>query len=208
MAPSSKTGKHRYWVSVGYLENMRDDWRDVIEDVYQLPGCYCVHDEDKDSDGKLRKEHGHFILVFPNTTTYNHALNTFRLLDKSEDSTAFNTCEPVLGMRNKYNYLIHDTKTCREQGKHLYEPSKRVEFNNFDIGMYEKLSRTEKGEIIKRMSLFIRENRIQNLDQFENAYDPFSDAGELEVYMTHNAYFYRLCSGVHFTELYRSAQSK
>ena len=49
--------KAKYWVGVCYLENMIKSWKDDIADVVQVPFAYCVHDEDKTSDGEERKKH-------------------------------------------------------------------------------------------------------------------------------------------------------
>ena len=38
--------KVRYWWGILYPENMIENWKDEIEDVLQLPFCYCVHDKD------------------------------------------------------------------------------------------------------------------------------------------------------------------
>ena len=38
--------KVRYWWGILYPENMIENWKDQIEDVLQLPFCYCVHDKD------------------------------------------------------------------------------------------------------------------------------------------------------------------
>ena len=40
--------------------------------------------------------------------------------------------------------LIHDTDTCRKQGKELYPPENRITGNNFDIGAYEQVGIAEK----------------------------------------------------------------
>ena len=37
-----------------------------------------------------------------------------------------------------YNYLIHDTDSCRKQGKYLYKVEDRICGNGFDIGLYEQ----------------------------------------------------------------------
>ena len=65
----------KYWVGVGYPESMRPDWKEVIGETLQLPYAYCVHDKDKTGHNGDRKEHVHIMIVFPNTTTYKHALS-------------------------------------------------------------------------------------------------------------------------------------
>lgn len=46
-----KIAKARYWWAVLYQENMRPDWREAIDDLFQLPYAYCEHTAD--NDGRL-----------------------------------------------------------------------------------------------------------------------------------------------------------
>ena len=97
----------------------------------------------------------HLIVAFPNTTTYKHALNVMDLLS-AEGKKAINKCEAVVGIRNVYDYLIHDTEDCRKKGKEQYDPSERITGNNFDIGAYEQLGTAEKNEMFLEMGEAIR----------------------------------------------------
>ena len=112
----AKIDKARFWTGVLYPENMREDWKEVIGDTLQYPYAYCQHSQDKDSKSEHRKDHVHLIVAFPNTTTYKHALNVMDLLS-AEGKKAINKCEAVVGIRNVYDYLIHDTEDCRKKGK-------------------------------------------------------------------------------------------
>ena len=192
-----KTGKTKYWVGVGYTENMRDDWETVIGDELDgLPCAYCIHPLDVNAEtGELKKKHAHFIVVFNGNTTYNHALETFRRLDKSEDVTAFNTVKPCLNVRGAYNYLIHDTESARKQGKYLYDESERVCVNGFDVTAYEH---DDDGEIAlyAEMCHFIMDNEITTIDVFIEEYDPFRDTKRAKVYMARMAQFDRLTTAV------------
>ena len=112
-----------------------------------------------------RKVHLHLMIVFPNTTTYKHALSVFKTLDKV-GVTACNTVERVLGVRHMYDYLIHDTEDCRKKQKHLYEQSERITGNNFDIGSYEQLSATEKLDMLDELCDDIIEQDFRNFRDF------------------------------------------
>lgn len=107
--------KSRYWVGVLYNENMLENWQTEIGDILQLPFCYCIHDRDKLADeSEDRKTHIHLIIAFNNTTTYNHAFNIFNMLS-AEGKNALNKIESVVSIRSMYDYLIHDTETCRKK---------------------------------------------------------------------------------------------
>ena len=158
--------KARYWVGILYPENMIEDWEDQIASKLQLPYAYCIHNKCTEKDGITpRKEHIHLMVVFPNTTTYKHALSVFKTLDKG-GTTACNKVERVLGVRHMYDYLIHDTEDCRKKHKHLYEQSERVTGNNFDIGSYEQLSSTEKLDMLDELCDDIIEQDFRNFRDF------------------------------------------
>ena len=157
--------KNRYWVGVLYLENMVDNWQIEIGDILEVPYAYCVHDSDFDSSSEHRKSHMHLIIVFSNTTTYNHAMTVFNKLSKPGFS-AINTCMGVINIRNKYDYLIHDTETCKKQGKHLYDKSCRKIGNNFDIGAYEQVGLAERNAMCKELCDIIYVNKFVNFGDF------------------------------------------
>ena len=193
----AKINKARFWTAVLYLENMVSDWETLIGDIVQYPYAYCIHNADTDSKSKHRKDHAHIVLAFPNTTTYRHAMSVFELLS-AEGKKALNTCEAVIGIRNVYDYLIHDTETCRKQGKHQYETSERITGNNFDIGAYEQLSTTEKNAMFEELSRCIDEFNFCNYaDFFIFALNNFvsQDANYIEVLKGNSGHFERLTRG-------------
>lgn len=185
------TTKARYWVGVGYPENMIDTWKEDIGDLVQLPFAYCVHDKDVNGDGEDRKTHVHLILAFPNTTTYKNALSVFQRLGK----LAFNTCEPVINIRSKYEYLIHNTEECRKKKKYLYKVSERITGNNFDIGSYEQISLGQKKQMRTELSRLIIDNNIMNYtDFYANVISNYSDDYE-DIVSSYSGHFERLCKG-------------
>lgn len=155
-------GKARYWEAVLWTENLIDDWQVDIDDILQVPFAYCIHDKDVKEDGSPRNSHVHIILAFSNTTTYNHALNIFKLLGEK----AVNTCQACRDIKSCYDYLIHDTKACEKKKKHKYEPDERIEGNNFDIGMFEQISMQEKKEMLLELRNYILTEGFTNIVDF------------------------------------------
>lgn len=188
----SKIDKARFWTGVLYPENMRDDWQDIIGDTLQYPYAYCLHTQDKDTKSEHRKDHVHLIIAFPNTTTYKHALNVMGLLS-AEEKTAINKCEAIVGIRNVYDYLIHDTEDCRKKGKELYPTENRITGNNFDIGAYEQLGIAEKNDMFVEMSQAIREKGFTNyMDFYEYVIDTYEVMSYVEVMRAYSGHFERL----------------
>lgn len=192
-----KIDKARFWTGVLYPENMREDWETTIGDVVQYPYAYCKHTQDKDSKSEHRKDHVHLILAFPNTTTYKHAMSVFDLLS-AEGKKALNKCEAVIGIRNVYDYLIHDTETCKKQGKELYPAEARITGNNFDIGAYEQLGTAEKNAMFLEMGEAIRDHGFTNyMDFYEYVVDTYEDMNYVEVMRAYSSHFERLTRGNH-----------
>ena len=191
----AKIDKARFWTGVLYPENMREDWKEVIGDTLQYPYAYCQHSQDKDSKSEHRKDHVHLIVAFPNTTTYKHALNVMDLLS-AEGKKAINKCEAVVGIRNVYDYLIHDTEDCRKKGKEQYDPSERITGNNFDIGAYEQLGTAEKNEMFLEMGQAIRAHGFTNyMDFYEFVVDTYEDMNYIEVMRCYSGHFERMTRG-------------
>lgn len=189
------TTKARYWVGVGYPENMRPDWKDVIGEVTQLPYAYCVHDKDVDGAEDDRKEHVHILLAFPNTTTYKSALSILQELS-APGKKAFNTVQKVNNVRFMYNYLIHDTEDSRKKHKHQYDPKERITGNNFDIGSYEQISVADRQRIRREIGMMIFEHpEIVDYSDLYAFIIGSCDPEYEDVLCANSGHFWRLCGG-------------
>lgn len=192
---ANNINKARYWVGVLYLENMVENWEENITDLIQLPFAYCVHNLDKDNLSEHRKDHVHLIIVFPNTTTYNNAMNVFNVLS-ADGKKALNTCQAIISIRQMYEYLIHNTEGCKKKNKHLYNSSDRVTGNNFDIGSYEQVSIAEKNDICKELCDLIIDMQFCNFSDFYlYAMQKFDDTNYFEVLKTYSGLLERLTRG-------------
>lgn len=187
----------RYWMVSMYTENMLPTWKDDIDELLRRPYSYCVHDKDKDEFGKLRKEHVHIILAYPNTTTYKHAYNLFNRLTVP-GKISIHQIEACINVRNCDNYLIHDTDDCRKKGKFQYSIDERIRGNDYDIGAYEQVSIQEQNEIVVEISNLICVEQIQNYaDLFEYLLANFDDWKYFNCLRSHSSHFNRLCDGVY-----------
>lgn len=188
--------KAKYWVAVLYPESMIFEWQDKIADIVQVPFAYCIHDKDLDSKTEQRKTHIHLILAFPNTTTYKHALSVFQIL---QPSCVF--CEKVIAIRYMYEYLIHNTESCKKTGKYIYDVKERVLGNNFDIGSYEQRTLEEKREDAKSLKKYIIKHQIDNayeLDLWLNSDSSIDDdlrERYEDVILCYSGYINNICKG-------------
>ena len=193
---SNSITKARYWWGVLYPENMVSTWEKDLADIVQVPYAYCVHDLDHDSQSDHRKDHLHMILVFPNTTTYNHAMKVFDQLS-APGSRALNTIQACVSIRYCYDYLIHDTETCRSNGKYQYPSDCRITGNNFDIGCYEQISLEERQFMRDELTDFVIDHQIMNyailtMSVVENFPPEYKN-----ILSSYSAHFERLCKGLY-----------
>lgn len=187
--------KARYWVGILYPENMIDDWQDLISEKLQLPFAYCIHDKCFDKEGNHRKTHVHLMIVFNNTTTYNHALSVFKTLEK-DDCVAISKCERVIGVRLMYEYLIHNTDDAKKKKKHLYDITERVTGNNFDIGSYEQISLSDEEDIISAICDIIDINQFTNFYDMDKYIRKECDSEFRRVFRKHQSYFNNIVKGL------------
>lgn len=205
--------KARYWWAVCYPENMVDDWQEIIGDKLQLPYAYCIHDKDHLAEykpGKTaaksvqeryadgRKAHVHIIIAYNNTTNYSTALRVFQSLSK-EGASCLNTVEYVQNIRHAYEYLIHNTDTCRRQKKYRYDASERVTGNNFDIGAFEQVGTADKQGMCRELATVIYEQEFLTFRDFYGYVKDNYDNRYFEVLMTHSGLFDRLIKGNYHT---------
>lgn len=184
--------KAKYWSAVLYPESMVDDWENKISDLLQVSYVYCIHDKDITGHNEDRKIHVHVVIAFNNTTTYKHALSLFQRL---QPNCSF--CEQVLNIRYIYDYLIHNTDSCKKANKYLYDVSERVCGNNFDIGSFEQLSLNDKRKMLKELCDFIVVNNIGNFTHFYEMYSDVFGLEYFEIVASYSGLLERLCKGIY-----------
>lgn len=181
----SDVKKSRYWTAVLYPESMSEDWQSICESRLQIPFEFCVHDKDKielSGEEEDRKVHVHFFLAFKNTTTLKHALSVVQRLSPSTKYI-----EEVIDPEWIHNYLIHDTKECKEKKKYLYGRDERIACNNFDIGEYIQQSKGDKQAFKRELLNMIKLKKFEEFYQLmDYVYENYS-ASEIEVFDSYSS---------------------
>ena len=186
--------KARYWVGVLYPENMREDWETEIGDIIGLPYAYCIHNKDVDAEHDTRKTHVHLMVAYGNTTTAKSVHTLFNKLSE-HGKVCCPAVQSVANVRNMYEYLIHNTETCKKKKKHLYDTKERITGNNFDIGNYEQLSTAEKEEMSNELFKVLREQSFINFMEFAIYVADNMDSNYLYVLKTNSSWFEKLTKG-------------
>jgi hypothetical protein len=194
MAARAGETKVKFWAGVSYPENMRADWQDEIDDILQVPFAYAIHDLDHDSKSKHRKTHVHIIVVWNGPTTRQAIINALNRLS-AEGKRCCSTAEPINDIRHAYDYLIHDTESCRKKGKELYPPEARVEGNGFDIGSLEQLSTKDKQDMLFELIGFAMSGGYETINDFTAAVLREYPEQYREIIVAYNSIFERYCRG-------------
>jgi hypothetical protein len=194
MAANAGETKVKLWEGICYPENMRDDWQDEIDDILQVPFAYAVHDIDHDQKSKQRKTHAHVIVVWGGNTTRKAIINVLNRLS-ADGKKCCSSAEPINNIRHAYDYLIHDTASCRKKGKELYPVEARIEGNNFDIGAYEQISSAQKQEMLKELVGYIIANGFTTINDFTVAAMNDFDGCYWEIIVGYNGTLERYCRG-------------
>lgn len=127
--------KRKYWLFEIYPDSAPTDFKNIIKEAGLPVALSPLHDKDLKEDGTPKKAHYHILVAYPNTTTYNNALN----FAKKFGANIVIPCDSVKG---SYEYQVHKNNP----EKYQYNDSDRQLFNNFDIdalitpSMEEKLA--------------------------------------------------------------------
>lgn len=188
----------KYWEAILYPENMLPHWKEIIDDVIQVPFAYCVHDKDphidKSTGETIKKIHVHLFIAYNNVTTLNQILklcNKLSLPGKKCCSVA----EEVVSPLHAYDYLIHATKKAQEQGKYLYPENERILGNNFDIHFIANEDEHEKCIKVQQLTELIIQNKITNYVDFVNAVFNSYDDSYFHLQEIKCNYFEKLIKG-------------
>lgn len=194
MAANAGETKVKLWEGICYPENMRDDWQDEIDDILQVPFAYAVHDIDHDQKSKQRKTHAHVIVVWAGNTTRKAIINVLNRLS-ADGKKCCSSAEPINNIRHAYDYLIHDTASCRKKGKELYPVEARIEGNNFDIGQLEQLSTKDKLDMLFELVGFIMCEGFETINDFTAAALREFPEQYREIIVGYNSILERYCRG-------------
>lgn len=90
----------RNFVSIGYPESLRDNWRQILGE--QCVPCVVspLHDKDVNPDGDPKKPHYHIMIMFDGVKTFEQAQEVF-------DSIGAIKCQAVKNVRGQARYFCH-----------------------------------------------------------------------------------------------------
>lgn len=165
--------KCKYWSFLGYPESLNPDYLDILIET-GLKFCQSpLHDKDK---GK--KPHYHFLLAYPNTTTYNNILSL-------TESIGATIPKRIMAIQGAYEYLWHKNNPEKAQ----YSMNGVLHYNGFNIIDYVEPSQSDKDYIKINIFNIIDNERFTDYCEVVRYFTYHNMIDELKVFMQY-AYAY------------------
>lgn len=164
---SNKNVKKRNWAFVVYPSKVQldalkceydgsdgygtlpDDWIEQLQKTGLQGVISPLHDKDLNPDGLTKKPHYHVIVTYSGPTSF----NVVKALTESFNAPIPQALEQVRGY---YRYLTHKDNP----EKYQYDEKEIRSINGFNIADFVELSKSEIGEIKRRITKIIREEKI------------------------------------------------
>lgn len=167
--------KSRHWTFIVYPESVNPNWIDFLIETGLPFAISPLHDKDLNPDGTKKKAHYHVLVNFDGPTTYNNV--------KVNICDNINATIPkrIMSLRGAFRYLCH----LDNPDKYQYKSLDIQLYNNFNIEQTET-------EIIYQMSqitIFINENKIDNIVDLINGYILSGDLDSFRVVSSRMYYF-------------------
>lgn len=140
--------KTRAYVAIGYPESLVDDFVEVLQETHVQVLISPLHNQDKDQQGEIKKEHYHIMLLFDGPKTIQQAQEIF-------DQIKATKCKAVNSVRGQARYLCH----LDDLDKAPYDVGNVVALNGADYTTLIELP-TNKYQSIREMMNYCKENMI------------------------------------------------
>lgn len=198
----NRNGKrHAVWLAIFYEEDC-PGWEQELEELGVPCLVSPRHDQDRWTEhdaakysqrgikaGMLKKPHRHLVAQYPSVVDYDTFRSDFAFLgapvkEEDEKKAPKGSEEPQeRGLRHiKWGrslsastlYLAHETKACRDQGKHEYDPTLVLEFCGASYQEWKAASVDVHAAMIEMRS-FIKENNVTEFSDFQDWCDENND---------------------------------
>lgn len=157
---NAKSGRARKFSCVTYLSELQLEVCLLAHSLQIRTYAYAYHDKDVKEDGTIKEPHIHLVLVTYNPCTVSAIRRWFSgyVDSNGEITTTAQICNDVFSM---YDYLTHNTKECREQGKYLYDKS--IIKTNDKSGYFRASTESEFDNITLASEMLLKGEKVQDV---------------------------------------------
>lgn len=153
----NKNAKGRAWTMVIYPESMPDDWLEVLQDSHVQFAVSPLHDQDENPDGTVKKPHYHLLILYDSPTTFK---NVAELAERMNAPIP----QKVSSSKGLVRYMIHQDNP----EKHQYSREDIKGYNGFDVDSFFEISKSQRLDVLKEISVFVMDNDIVHFDDLVN----------------------------------------
>lgn len=121
-----------FWEGLFYPESCKIDPWEYLANLKTKVVCSPLHDKDTKKDGTLKKPHYHLLFAFDKMKGANQVRKICK--DLGYDGAIEKPLFPSIA----FQYLTHENKTAREEGKYLYDKNDLKYFNCYAEDFYGK----------------------------------------------------------------------
>jgi len=160
MESGRNMSKTRNWGFLAYPESVPENWVTMLEETH-IP-CFIspIHDRDMDSDGVLKKEHFHVILLLDGPITKKRADELIAPFAGTKSA------EAIKSKTGYVRYLAHLDENPETTA--IYNPNDIVALNGADLDSILKPSVSDVYRIIGEVMMFCKENYLHELSALLN----------------------------------------
>lgn len=143
-----KDDRTRNWAFILYPESAPEDWESRLEDLHIKWVRSPLHDQDQQEDGTPKKPHYHITLLYDGNKSYEQ-------IKEITDSLGQPIPQKVQNIRGQIRYSAHLDSPDKAQ----YSPEEIIG-HGVDIKQYLRAESTDRYQILKEMTEYIREHDI------------------------------------------------
>ena len=155
MAENAKDVRARGWTIVVYPESAPENWIDIINEEHVAWFCSPLHNLDTNPDGEVKKAHWHIVLTFDGKKSYTQ-------IKEIADKINAPIPQRVASIRGAVRYLTH----MDNPEKYQYKQSDIRCFGGADIQEFLAPTMSEKKELLKEITRYIRDNHVIEFSDF------------------------------------------
>lgn len=171
---SRKRAKARDFAFILYPESLPSDWEIKLKELGIPMAISPLHNMDKLEEKKyteedksraqageeiFKKEHYHVIYTGKNPVTTESVRNKIK---RTLGDQTISNVQIIDNVNNYYEYLTHESESAIAKNKYVYDREEIKLLNGFDIKDFQELSEKEKKNLMKKMVIVIREEKIPN----------------------------------------------
>lgn len=146
----------RNWTFIVYPDSAPINWRNIIDDLHIEWVESPLHDKDCNPDGDIKKAHYHILVLYSGNKSFDQVSELSGLIN----ATIPQICHDIKGLTR---YMAH----LDNPEKYQYSVSDIVSHGGVDLSEILKPSSAQRKNLIKEMSVWIREN---NIVEYEDIY--------------------------------------